>query len=175
MRQAVWLESSLIACAFYSLRATQRGMYQNPCHTGGMHRLIWILTGHTGLIVSFVVHWLIYILANRGVSKTSSTITKTHLFKYTENFTSKNWKFSDKKKSFFFFFFFFFHISAQDIDYGYSLEPPRRGGSNEYPQNMFLSRIKKNNVYPFKPQFYYIKEVFKVVKIILGMFSWWEC
>ena len=30
-----------------------------------------------------------------------------------------------------------FHISAQNIDCGYSLEPPRRGGSNEYPQSMF--------------------------------------
>ena len=30
-----------------------------------------------------------------------------------------------------------FHVSAQNIDYGYSLEPPRRGGSNEYPQSMF--------------------------------------
>ena len=30
-----------------------------------------------------------------------------------------------------------FHISAQTIDCGYSLEPPRRGGSNEYPQSMF--------------------------------------
>ena len=30
-----------------------------------------------------------------------------------------------------------FHISAQNIDYGYSLEPPRRGGSNKYPQFMF--------------------------------------
>ena len=38
-----------------------------------------------------------------------------------------------------------FHISAQNIDCGYSLEPPRRGGSNEYPQSMFLSRNKKNN------------------------------
>ena len=27
--------------------------------------------------------------------------------------------------------------SAQNIDYGYSLEPPRRGGSNEYLQSMF--------------------------------------
>ena len=44
-----------------------------------------------------------------------------------------------------------FHISAQNIDCGYSLEPPRRGGSNEYPQSMFLSRNKKNNVYPCKP------------------------
>ena len=31
-----------------------------------------------------------------------------------------------------------FHISAQNIDCGYSLEPPRRGGSNEYQQSMFL-------------------------------------
>ena len=30
-----------------------------------------------------------------------------------------------------------FHISAQNIDCGYSLEPPCRGGSNEYPQSMF--------------------------------------
>ena len=30
-----------------------------------------------------------------------------------------------------------FHISAQNIDCGYSLEPPRQGSSNEYPQSMF--------------------------------------
>ena len=41
-----------------------------------------------------------------------------------------------------------------------------RGGSNEYLQSMFLSRNKKNNVYPCKPQFYYIKVGFKGVKII---------
>ena len=58
-----------------------------------------------------------------------------------------------------------FHISAQNIGCGYSLEPPRRGGSNEYPQSKFLSRNKKNNVYPCKPQFYYIKVGFKGVKI----------
>ena len=45
-------------------------------------------------------------------------ITKTRLFKYIENFTTKNGKFSDKKKS------DIFHISAQNIDCGYSLEPP---------------------------------------------------
>ena len=59
-----------------------------------------------------------------------------------------------------------FHISAQNIDCGHSLEPPRRGGSNEYPQSMFLSRNKKNNEYPCKPQFYYIKVGFKGVNII---------
>ena len=65
------------------------------------------------------------------------------------------------------FYFFFFHISAQNIDCGYSLEPPRWGGSNDYPQSMFLSRNKKNNVYPCKPQFYYIK-----LQNYIGMFSW---
>ena len=59
-----------------------------------------------------------------------------------------------------------FHISAQNIDCRYPLEPPRRGGSNEYPQSMFLSINKKNNVHPCKPQFYYIKVGFKGVKII---------
>ena len=46
----------------------------------------------------------------------------------------------------------------------------RRGGSNEYPQSMILSRNKKNNVYPCKPQFYYIKMGFKGVKIIKACF-----
>ena len=30
-----------------------------------------------------------------------------------------------------------FLISAQNMDCGYSLEPSRRSGSNEYPQSMF--------------------------------------
>ena len=72
----------------------------------------------------------------------------------------KNGNFSDKK------ILIFFHISAQIIDCGYSLEPPRRGGFNEYPQSMFLSRNEKNNIHPCKPQFYYIKVGFKGVKII---------
>ena len=62
------------------------------------------------------------------------------------------------------------HISAQNIDCGYSLEPPHRGDSNEYPQCMFLSRNKKNKVYPCKPQFYYIKVWFKGVKIAWACF-----
>ena len=33
-------------------------------------------------------------------------------------------------------FSLFFLISTQNIDCGYSLEPPRHGGSNEYPQSM---------------------------------------
>ena len=34
-----------------------------------------------------------------------------------------------------------FLISAQNIDCGYSLEPPRRGGSNEYPLSMFWAEM----------------------------------
>ena len=37
-----------------------------------------------------------------------------------------------------------FLIFAQNIDCGYTLEPPHRGGSNEYPQSMFWSQNKKN-------------------------------
>ena len=88
-----------------------------------------------------------------------NSITKTHLFKYTENFTTKNENFQTKNSD-------VSHISAQNIDCGYSLEPPRRGGSNEYPHSKFLSKNKKNNVYPCKPQFYYIRVGFKGVKII---------
>ena len=61
-------------------------------------------------------------------------IMKTCLFKYIENFiTQKKGKFLDKNSD-------IFHISAQNIDCGYSLEPPRQGGSNEYPQCMFLEQ-----------------------------------
>ena len=46
-----------------------------------------------------------------------------------------------------------FHISAQNIDCGYSLEPPRRGGSNEYPQSMFCAEIRKKLYTPVNPSF----------------------
>ena len=45
-------------------------------------------------------------------------ITKTRLFKYIENFTTKKGKFSDKNSD-------IFHISAQNIDCRYSLELPQ--------------------------------------------------
>ena len=58
--------------------------------------------------------------------------------------------------------FFFFLIFAQNIDCGYSLEPPRRGGSNEYLQSMFLSRNKKKK---FNPSFTIQKWGLRGVKI----------
>ena len=70
-------------------------------------------------------------------------------------------KISDEKKN-----IYIFEISALNIDCGYSSEPPRQGVSNEYPKSMFLSRNMKNNVYPCKPQVFYIKMGFKGVKFI---------
>ena len=94
---------------------------------------------------------------NRNIQ--SKIITKTRLFKYIENLPPETESFQIKRSD-------IFHISALNIDCGYSLEPPGRGDSNEYQQSMFLSRNKKTNVYPCKPQFYYIKVGFKGVTII---------
>ena len=69
------------------------------------------------------------------------SITKTRLFKYI--LPPKMAIFQIKNSD-------IFHISAQNIDCGYSLKPPHRRGFNEYPQSMF----------------YYIKVGFKGVKII---------
>ena len=57
-----------------------------------------------------------------------------------------------------------FHISAQNIDCGYSLELPQRGSSNGYPQSMFLGRNRKL-IYTPIILFFYIKVGFKGVKI----------
>ena len=66
---------------------------------------------------------------------------------YTEIFkVVKNENFRWKK-------FDIFLIFAQNIDCGYTLEPPRRGGSNEYPQSMFWSKNKKNRYTPAYPSF----------------------
>ena len=63
------------------------------------------------------------------------------------------------------------HISAQNIDCRYSLEPPRRGGSNEYPQSMFFRKIRKIMYTPVNPSFtILIKVGFKGVKIYRRVF-----
>ena len=50
-------------------------------------------------------------------------------------------------------FFNIFLIFAQNIDCGYSLEPPYGGSSNEYPQSMFWSKNKKKKYTPVNPSF----------------------
>ena len=72
-----------------------------------------------------------------------NSITKTLLFKYTENFTTKkNSKFSDKNSD-------IFHISAQNIDCGYLLEPPLTSTHNLY----FWAEIRKIMYTSVNPSF----------------------
>ena len=73
------------------------------------------------------------------------SITKTRLFKYIKISPPKT-EFSDKNSD-------IFHISAQNKDCGYSLEPPRQGGSNKYPQSMFLEERRKIMYTPVNPSF----------------------
>ena len=76
-------------------------------------------------------------LFSQGSLKVSTTclraanaITKTRLSNILKISPPKNENFQIKNLD-------IFHTSAQNIDCGYSLEPPRQGGSNEYPQSMF--------------------------------------
>ena len=72
---------------------------------------------------------------------------------YTEIFgVVKNKNFQKK-------LFEIFLIFAQNIDCWYTLEPPQRGGSNEYPPFLFWSKNKKNRYTPQTPVFLYKSEV----------------
>ena len=72
---------------------------------------------------------------NKTVGAWVRTIAKKRLFKYIENFTTKKETFQIKESD-------IFHISAQNIDCVYSLEPLRQGGPNEYPLSMLLAKEK---------------------------------
>ena len=55
-----------------------------------------------------------------------------------------------------------FLISVQNIDCGYSLEPPWRGGSNEYPQSMFFAEIWKISLF--------LSEKFQLLEITFSIY-----
>ena len=87
-------------------------------------------------------------------------ITITCLLKYLKILLLKNENFRIKN------LIFFLYFCSKNIGCGYTLEPPRGGGSNAYPQSMFLNRNKKNKYTPVNPSFTIKKVVFKGVKII---------
>ena len=64
--------------------------------------------------------------------------------------------------------FLYFSYSAQNIDCGYTLEPPQQGSSKEYPQSMFLREIRNIMYTPVNPSFTksFIKMGLKGVSII---------
>ena len=61
-----------------------------------------------------------------------------------------------------------FHISSQNIDccYMYLLNRLGEAVLTSTHNQCFWTEIKKNNVYPCKPQLYYIKVGFKGVKTL---------
>ena len=67
--------------------------------------------------------------------KNSISSQTERTYHYENTLIQTNWKFHHQKKieNFQIKNTDIFHISAQNIDCGYSLEPPHRGGSNEYP------------------------------------------
>ena len=72
-------------------------------------------------------------------------ITKNLPMQYTEIFSPVKIEKINRKCMIFFLIF------AQNINCGYMLELPRRGGSNEYPQSMFWSKNMKNRYTPGYP------------------------
>ena len=89
---------------------------------------------------TYVIYLFIYMEGVSGflTKPVRKSITKTYLY----NFDPLKPHFYIVKLGFTGVYIIFL-ISAQNIDCGYSLEPPRRGGSNEYLQSMFCAEIWK--------------------------------
>ena len=83
---------------------------------------------------------------------------------YTENFTTKKKK--KKKEEDIYIYSYFCSKHRLWV----LIRTASTSDSNEYPQSMFFSRNKKNNVYPCKPQFYYKKVGFKGSKLYRHVF-----
>ena len=66
-------------------------------------------------------------------------------------------------------FIIFFLFLLKDIDCGYSLEPPHRGGSNEYPQSTFWAKILQ--ISEFLSENFQLLEVKFSIYIWIDMFS----
>ena len=81
----------------------------------------------------------------------------------------RNFFFGCKNESFHWKTFDIVLIFPQSIDCWYTLEPPRRGGSNEYPQSMFWRKNMKNMYTPAYPQICHIKVGYK------GVYFLWTC
>ena len=94
----------------------------------------------------YLIKYYIYLLNFPALKLNLFALRKHAHMIYSNFFMSKIDNFQRK-------IFDIFLIFAQNIDCGYTLEPPRRGGSNEYPQSMFWSKNKKNRYTPAYPCF----------------------
>ena len=117
----VWSEYSLGAQWVAKAPSFLYADSEDSDQTGRMLRLIWVFTWRTCYFIGFC-----------------HDITKTYLY----NFDPLKPHFYIVKLGFTGVYIILL-ISVQNIDCGYSLEPPRWGGSNGYPQFMFWAEIWK--------------------------------
>ena len=89
---------------------------------------------------------IIYCCLNYGLYRLHQHYENMPIQIYWKFYNQKTGKFPDKNYD-------IFRISAQNIDCGCSLEPPRRGSSNEYPKSMFWAEIRKIMYTPVNPSF----------------------
>ena len=113
----------------------------------------WVNEAHNSCHIKFINSWNIrfpvcFQVRQVGITSVCFNLPlRKHAYSTILKILPLNkWKFSDKNSD-------IFHISAQNIDCGYTLEPPRRGGSNEYPQSMFWAEIRKIIYTPVNPSF----------------------
>ena len=120
------------------------------------------------------VHVLTFYLSTKKNNKKTHIVASITLRKHAYSnilkmLPPKNAKFSDKK------FWYFSYFCSKHRSW-VLVRTPHWGSSNEYPQSMSLSRNKKNNVYPCKPQFCYKKSGVlmgsKLYRHVFVMMSW---
>ena len=95
--------------------STSLNGYRNNNYTDQLPSESWLRLSMPGKLSADDKYFSFFILFSGF-----DIITKTRLFKYIDSFTTKK-----KTESFQIKILIFFHISAQYIDCGYSLEPPR--------------------------------------------------
>ena len=83
----------------------------------------------TPLYLEFCKPFIFFMLCNETPTNNKHPLRKNAYSNIMRILQPKKGTFSDKISD-------IFHISAQNIDCGCTLEPPRWGGSNEYPQSM---------------------------------------
>ena len=96
-------------CCGYSLEAPQWGAsneYHNTYFRGEIWKISVLFCWKKCAMWSYVHSYVIGEIRWWGIKNQAlfTAITKTHLFKYIENFTTKNWNFSDKELWYFSYF-----------------------------------------------------------------------
>ena len=144
------LESPLPLVASETNRAGQKGSiwFKQAFLIWLINRSLWIVP----IIISLSSHSTFIILSSK-----IANITKTCLYNFDPlkpHFYTVKLRFTGV--------YIIFIIFAQNKDCGYSLEPPRRGGSKEYPQSMFWAEIWKISGFFLSENFQFLEVKFSI-------------